>query len=80
MTTTPPETGQRSTQAPYIDKSLLPDEDPDITREILDVMGKDWLYTKNIWLAGRVPAELIGTPDEFQIRLLLRSIKGADLS
>jgi hypothetical protein len=64
----------------YLDTRLLPDEDADLRREILAVLGEEWLYAKNIWLAGRSPAELIGTPDEFQVRLVFRSVKGADLS
>ncbi len=64
----------------YLDIRLLPDEDTDLRREILAVMGEEWLYAKNVLLAGRSPAELIGTPDEFQVRLVFRSVKGADLS
>ncbi|MBV9825354.1 MAG: hypothetical protein JO001_06745 [Alphaproteobacteria bacterium] len=65
---------------PYYDTTLLPDEDPDLTREVLETVGEAWLYAKNVWLAGRTPAELIGTRDEFQVRNLVRSIKGADLA
>jgi hypothetical protein len=67
-------------QPRYLDTRLLPDENPDLRKEILEIMGEGWLYAKNLWLAGRTPAELIGKPDEFQVRVLLRSVKGADLS
>jgi hypothetical protein len=62
------------------DTSLLPDEDPNLEREILEVIGEDWLRAKNVWLGGRAPQQLIGTSDEFKVRNILRSIKGADLS
>jgi hypothetical protein len=64
----------------YVDTALLPDEDPNLRAEILNIVGEEWLYAKNIHLQGRTPAELIGTRDEFQVRLLLRSIKSGDLS
>lgn len=60
------------------DTSLLPDEDQNIERAILDTIGeefvKEWLYTKNVWLGCRTPQELLGTSDEFHVRALLRSI------
>jgi hypothetical protein len=59
---------------------LLPDEDPNLRSEILKVVGEDWLYAENTRLGGHTPHELIGTPDEFRVRLVLRSIKSADLS
>jgi hypothetical protein len=68
------------TMAVFQDTSLLPDEDPDLTREILGTIGEEWLKTKNIWLEGRAPYDLIGTPEEFRVRDLLRSIKAAALS
>ena len=61
----------------YQDMSLLPDEDPNLRREILDTLGEDWLHTKNWRLAGHTPEELIGTPSEFRVRVVLRSIKMA---
>ena len=63
--------------ATFRDTSLLPDEDPNLRREILSTIGEEWLNTKNVWLGGRAPNNLIGTPDEFQVRDLLRSIKAA---
>jgi hypothetical protein len=62
------------------DTSLLPDEDPDIRGEILSTIGEEWLFEKNIWLAGRTPQELLGTPDEFLVRDLVRSVMVAALS
>jgi hypothetical protein len=64
----------------FRDTSLLPDEDPNLREEILRVVGEEWLNTENIRLGGHAPRELIGTPDEFRVRLVLRSIKSADLS
>jgi hypothetical protein len=63
-----------------VETSLLPDEDPNLRREIVDVIGEEWLYAENSRLGGHAPQELIGTPDEFRVRLVLRSIKSADLS
>ena len=65
---------------PDPDTSLLQDEDRDLQREIVQVVGEEWLRAKNSWLGGRAPQEFIGTPDEFRVRNILRSIKGADLS
>lgn len=62
------------------DTSLLPDEDPNLRREIVEVVGEDWLRAANIWLGGHAPQELIGTSQEFMVRNVLRSIKAADLS
>jgi hypothetical protein len=64
----------------YRDTSLLPDEDPNLRREILDVVGEEWLHAKSILLAGHSPEELIGTPDEFKVRIALRLIKGVEFS
>jgi Protein of unknown function (DUF2384) len=58
----------------------LPDENPNLREEILKVIGEEWLNTENTRLGGHTPRELIGTPDEFRVRLVLRSIKSADLS
>jgi hypothetical protein len=66
--------------ATFRDRSLLPDEDPDLRREILRTIGEEWLNAKNLWLEGRSPNDLIGTRDEFQVRDLFRSIKAAALS
>jgi hypothetical protein len=64
----------------YLDMSLLPDEDPNLKREILKVVGEEWLYAENTRLGGHSPQDLIGTPDEFRVRLVLRSIKSTDLA
>jgi hypothetical protein len=66
--------------ATFRDRSPLPDEDPDLRREILRTIGEEWLNAKNLWLEGRSPNDLIGTRDEFQVRDLFRSIKAAALS
>jgi hypothetical protein len=66
--------------ARYQDMSLLPDEDPNLQSEILKVVGPEWLNAENTRLGGQSPQELIGTPDEFRVRLILRSIKSADLA
>jgi tetratricopeptide (TPR) repeat protein len=59
---------------------LLPGEQEDLRKEILDIAGEDWLRTKNIWLRGSTPEELLGTPAEIQVRRLLRSIMVAAIS
>jgi hypothetical protein len=81
MTATPPppSRAQTSTEIGY-DTTLLPGEYSDLKTEILVYLGDEWLHAKNVWLGGRSPAELIGTPDEFQVRLVIRSIKATDLS
>jgi class 3 adenylate cyclase len=66
--------------AQFMDESLLPDENTNLRSEILEFIGEDWLDTRNVNLQGRTPAEVIGTPNEFQVRLLLRSIKSGDFS
>ncbi len=60
--------------------ALLPGEHPDLRRQILEVLGEEWLQAQNIWLNGRTPQELLGTSKEFQVRDLLRSIMVAALS
>jgi hypothetical protein len=62
------------------DSELLPDENPDIKKEILEVVGEEWLHAKNTWFAGRTPLALIGTPEEPELRDVVRSIKAADFS
>ena len=62
------------------DTSLLPDEDPNLRKEIENSIGDGWLNAKNIWLGNRAPSELLGTPDEFHVRALLRSLRAAALS
>jgi hypothetical protein len=62
------------------DTSLLPGEDENLRKEIVDTMGDEWLQAKNVWLANRAPVEVIGTPDEFHVRALLRSLRVAALS
>ena len=64
----------------YRDTDLLPDEDPNLAREIMNTIGEEWLYTRNIYLGGRTPEQLIGSDDEFQVRVVWRSIKGLDVS
>jgi hypothetical protein len=64
----------------YRDTSLLPGEDPNLEREILETIGEEWLRAKNMRLGGRAPVELIGTSNEFRVRVVLRSIKGAEPS
>jgi hypothetical protein len=63
-----------------LDTRLLPDEDEDLEKEILKIVGKKWLYAKNPWFDNKSPKDLIGTDLEFQIRILLRMLIVADLS
>ena len=62
------------------DTSLLEDESPDIRNEIIQTLGEEWLHTKNILLNNRMPAELIGTPDEIHLRDIMRSFLISALS
>lgn len=64
----------------YLDTRLLPDEDPDLRKEILDTLGEEWLQAPNLRLHGRRPEDLIGTPSEFRVREIVRSIRHAGLS
>jgi hypothetical protein len=66
--------------AEFQDTSLLDGEDPNLTNEILQVVGEEWLKAENTRLGGHSPQELIGTPEEFRVRLVVRSIKSAELS
>jgi hypothetical protein len=59
---------------------LLPDENPDLKAEILEVVGEYWLNAPNAWLSCRAPAALLGTDEEPKLRDLVRSIKSADFS
>lgn len=62
------------------DQELLPGENPDIKKEILEVVGEEWLNAKNTWFSGQTPLAIIGTPDEPKLRDVIRSIKAADFS
>jgi len=73
-------TPARKNEPPFRDQRLLPGENPDLKIEILNTLGEEWLYAKNLWLEGRAPDELIGTSEEFKVRDLLRSIRVAALS
>lgn len=64
----------------YRDTSLLPGEDANLKTEILNTIGEEWLHAKNLRLGGHAPEELLQTPDEFRVRMVLRSIKSAELS
>ena len=64
----------------YLDQRLLPDEDKDLRSEILRTLGplgEEWLTSQNIHLGGSSPQDLIGTRDEFSVRVALRSLKVA---
>lgn len=66
--------------AKTLDKNLLPDENPDLKKEILETVGEEWLQAKNVWLENKTPEELLGTRDEYKVRDILRSIMVAALS
>ena len=59
---------------------LLPDESPHLREEIARTIGEEWLSTKNVWLEGKTPEELIGTADEYKVRDIFRSVIVAALS
>ena len=71
--------GERMTSARR-EMELLPDENPDLKAEILEVVGEYWLNAPNAWLSCRAPAALLGTAEEPKLRDLVRSIKSADFS
>ena len=62
------------------DTALLPDENLNLKEELLNVMGEEWLTTKNVLLNGFAPQELLGTRHEFILRDILRSVMVAALS
>ncbi len=72
-------TQKPKTSGIFKDTSLLPDENPDIRKEAISLLGEDvaqkWLNAKNIQLRLQTPNELIGTPDEPLVRNILRTIK-----
>jgi uncharacterized protein (DUF2384 family) len=55
----------------------LPGEDPDIRKEVADLVVEpsEWLNTPNSCLGGEKPVDLIGTNREQLLRDLLRAIK-----
>lgn len=59
---------------------LLPDESPNLREEIAGTIGEEWLATKNVWLEGKTPNEVIGTADEYKVRDIFRSVIVAALS
>ncbi|HLX37536.1 MAG TPA: MbcA/ParS/Xre antitoxin family protein [Candidatus Binataceae bacterium] len=56
---------------------LFPNENPDLREEVKTVLpnGAAWLDTQNFLFGGRKPADLIGTPEEYRVRDLLRAVK-----
>ena len=59
---------------------LLPGEEPDIRKAIVDTIGEDWLNAKNLWCGDQPPSSLIGTPDEYKLRMILRSVLVSGIS
>jgi hypothetical protein len=70
----------REAIAEHPDTSLLPGESKDLSEDVLKVVGEEWLLAKNLYLGNRAPNELIGTPEEFRVRNMLRSFLVAALS
>ena len=65
--------------------ALFPDEMADIREEVRDFfgdaqLGDQWLATGNSLFGGRKPEELIGMPDEDQLRNAIRLIKYVGMS
>jgi hypothetical protein len=60
--------------------SILPGENQDLEGEIAEVLGREWLFERNVRLGGEIPAELLRTPNEYKVRNILRSIMAAALS
>ena len=61
---------------------LFPNENPDLREEVKSVLpnGAAWLDTQNFLFEGRKPADLIGTPEEFRVRDVLRAVKHGFIS
>lgn len=57
--------------------TLFPDESPDLREEVKTLLpnGAAWLETQNFLFEGRKPSQLLGTPEEFRVRNLIRAIK-----
>lgn len=53
---------------------MMPDESPHLRKEIARTIGEEWLSTKNVWLEGKTPDEVIGTADEYKVRDIFRSV------
>ena len=56
---------------------LLPDEHPDLRQEAEKVWGENtslWWEAPNAFLDGKPPRALAGTPEEWRVRELLRTI------
>jgi hypothetical protein len=62
------------------DTPILPGENPNLQEEIENVLGREWLYERNVRLGGAIPAGLLRTPNEYKVRNILRSIMVAALS
>jgi hypothetical protein len=56
---------------------LLPGEHRDVVQDVKSVIqdADTWLDTPNDRLGGQKPRDLINTPDEIQLRYLVRAIK-----
>jgi uncharacterized protein (DUF2384 family) len=56
---------------------LFADESADLTHEVAQIVADPdvWLHTPHAHLGGETPITLIGTPEEYRLRDLLRAIK-----
>jgi len=61
---------------------LLPNENPDLREEVKTLLpnGAAWLETQNFLFDGRKPNDLIGTPEEFRVRDVIRAVKHGFIS
>jgi len=61
---------------------LFPDENPDLREEVKTLLpnGAAWIETQNFLFEGRKPSQLLGTPEEFRVRNLIRAIKHGFIS
>ena len=62
--------------------NLFPDENPDLREEVKTLLpnGAAWMETQNFLFEGRKPSQLLGTPEEFRVRNLIRAIKHGFIS
>ena len=57
---------------------LFDDENPDVLEDLREIIGEEldeWLDTPHLKFGDKKPRELVGTPQEKEIRILIRQIR-----